>query len=84
MNVPVSWARINGITSEGTIPVKVLLRVLAIVTAGLEKDVDEVNQYADPIYNPTAAATISGFCLLTNKMVIKSPKVAKISEIKIY
>ena len=62
MNVPISWANINGITSEGIIPVKVLLRVLAIVTAGLEKEVDEVNQYAAPIYNPTAGATISVFC----------------------
>ena len=39
MNVPISWANINGTTSEGTIPVNVSLRVLAIVTAGLEKEV---------------------------------------------
>ncbi len=69
-------------TSEGEIPVKVLLRVLAIVTAGFEKEVDEVNQYAAPIYIPTAAATNSTFCFPTNKIVFKSPNVAIISEIK--
>ena len=49
----------------------------------MEKEVDEVNQYAAPIYNPTAGATISVFCLPTNKIVINKPKVAMISDIKI-
>jgi hypothetical protein len=38
----------------GAIPAKVSLKVRAIVTAGLAKDVDAVNQYAAVMYSPTA------------------------------
>ena len=37
-------AKIKPITSKGTMPTKVLVRLRASVTAGLAKKVDEVNQ----------------------------------------
>ena len=43
---PASCAKINRETSAGLIPANVLLNDLAMVTAGLAKDVDAVNQYA--------------------------------------
>ncbi len=43
----------------GAIPEKVSVMVRAIVTAGLAKLVDEVNQYAAVMYPPTAKATRS-------------------------
>ena len=46
--------KINAGASEGAIPEKVLVIVLAIVTAGLAKEVDEVNQYPALINSPTA------------------------------
>src|SRR6266536_3824623 len=39
----------------GAIPAKVSLNARPIVTAGLANEVEEVNQYADPMYAPTAA-----------------------------
>ena len=39
----------NGSTDDGAMPAKVSVRVRAIVTAGLAKLVDEVNQYAAPM-----------------------------------
>ena len=39
-------ARMNTGASMGRIPAKVSLKDLAMVTAGLAKDVDAVNQYA--------------------------------------
>ena len=38
----------------GAMPAKVFENVRAIVTAGLAKLVDDVNQYAAPMYAPTA------------------------------
>lgn len=61
---------------SGCIPVKVLLNPLAIVTAGLAKDVEEVNQIADVIYNPTAGATTGTSNFLVPSIVINRPKVA--------
>src|SRR5689334_2478632 len=40
----------------GAIPANVSERIRPIVTAGLANDVELVNQYAAPIYAPTAAA----------------------------
>ena len=61
---------------SGCMPVKVSLIPLAIVTAGLAKDVEEVNQIADVIYNPTAGATIGVSKFLVPSIVINRPKVA--------
>lgn len=44
---------------DGFMPVKVSVRDLAIVIAGLAKDVDDVKKYAEPIYKPTKTATIT-------------------------
>ena len=41
---PIIWANINNNMLPGSIPVKVLVNILPIVTAGLAKLVDEVNQ----------------------------------------
>ena len=62
--------------NSGFIPVKVSLNALANVTAGLAKEVEEVNQYPAEIYNPTAGATASVFNFLTPRMVMRRPKVA--------
>ncbi len=44
-------------TSAGRIPANVLVAARAIVTAGLAKLVDAVNQYAAVMYAPTANGT---------------------------
>src|SRR5690242_7691064 len=46
-------------TFAGLIPENVSLRERAIVTAGFAKDVEDVNQYADVMYAPTANGAIS-------------------------
>jgi hypothetical protein len=43
-------------TEVGSMPAKVSEKILPTVTAGLAKDVLLVNQYAAPMYAPTAAA----------------------------
>src|SRR5215510_79567 len=43
---PRNWTQMNASTLVGAIPAKVSLRPRAIVTAGLAKEVDAVNQYA--------------------------------------
>ena len=53
-NAPRICATIKFKTKSGLIPVKVSVRDLEIVTAGLAKEVDEVNQYPAPMYKPTA------------------------------
>ena len=63
-------------TLRGSIPVKVSENILPIVTAGFAKEVDEVNQYAEVIYKPTAGATTKEFKSLTLSMTKISPKVA--------
>src|SRR3954468_16463866 len=42
-------------SEAGAMPAKVSVKARPIVTAGLAKLVDEVNQYAAPMYAPTAA-----------------------------
>ena len=45
-SMPTTWAEMKAGTPAGAIPAKVFDRARAIVTAGLAKDVDAVNQYA--------------------------------------
>src|ERR671927_112557 len=46
----------NGITELGAMPANESENIRPTVTAGLANDVELVNQYAAPIYAPTAAA----------------------------
>ena len=46
--------------SAGRMPANVSLAARASVTAGLAKDVDDVNQYAAVMYAPTAKGTALG------------------------
>ena len=68
---------------EGWIPVKDSVSILAIVTAGLAKLVEEVKMSAAQIYIPTLKATIFFPSGRDSKMTMSNPKVAKISEIYI-
>ena len=52
---PTTWKTTKAGTDPGAIPAKVSLNARPMVTAGFAKDVDDVNQYADPMYAPTAA-----------------------------
>ena len=70
----------NAITFSGLIPAKLSENILPIVPAGFANDVEEVNQYAAPIYEATTSAT---FSLLEINIKNTNPKVAIISEIKI-
>mgnify|MGYP004397521593 CR=1 FL=1 len=67
-------------TFSGCIPVKVSVSILPIVTAGFANEVEEVNQYAAVIYNPTAGAINSDLSVLTLKITNNKPKVAIISD----
>ena len=67
-------------TPEGEIPVKVSEYCLAIVTAGFAKLVEEVNQYAEAIYEPTKTGKFSLTNSLPRKITKTSPKVANISD----
>ena len=51
---------------DGRIPANESDRVRAIVTAGLAKLVEEVNQYAPPIHAPTANGTIAALPVRTH------------------
>ena len=51
---PKIWVAIKAGASIGDMPVKVLVRVRAIVTAGLANEVEAVNQYPAVINSPTA------------------------------
>ena len=57
------------------------MNILAIVTAGFAKEVEEVNQYPAVINKATAVATSFGLYFLTNKIVVNKPNVATISLI---
>ena len=46
MAAPTNCIRINPGAFSGAIPLKVSVRLRAMVTAGLANDVDAVNQYA--------------------------------------
>ena len=64
-------------------PVNVSVKILAKVTAGFAKEVDDVNQYPAEIYNPTEGATKSLFNLKVPRIIINKPKVAIDSDRKI-
>ncbi len=53
---PTIWAAMNAGAEPGAMPAKVSENIRPIVTAGLANDVLLVNQYAAPMYAPTAAA----------------------------
>src|ERR671931_818282 len=65
----------NG-TSAGRIPAKVLDRARAIVTAGFANEVEDVNQYAEVIYAPTANAMLLARSLEQPQITASSPNVA--------
>ena len=67
-------------TPEGEIHVKVSENCLAIVTAGFAKHVDEVNQYAEAIYEPTKTGKFSLANSIPRKITKTNPKVANISD----
>ena len=60
-------------------PVNVFVKILAIVTAGFAKDVEDVNQYPAVINNATPIATAFSSFLRMSNIVKISPEVAKIS-----
>jgi hypothetical protein len=64
------------------IPVKVSVNIRAIVTAGLAKDVEDVNQYPAVMNKATPNATDSLSFFLINNIVITRPEVAIISLTK--
>ena len=51
---PAIWAAIKPGAWPGMMPENVSVKALAMVTAGLANDVDDVNQYPDVINSPTA------------------------------
>ena len=61
-------------------PENVSLNVRAIVTAGLAKLVEALNQYAAVMYNATSVGTASILCFTPNNIVSRRPKVAITSE----
>src|ERR671930_440584 len=64
----------------GAIPAKVSLKARPTVTAGFANEVEEVNQYADPMYAPTAAgATAARPDDANAKISTMSPAVATTS-----
>src|SRR4029434_7313063 len=69
-------ATINPGASAGWIPANVSLNERATVTAGFAKEVEAVNQYAAPIYPPTAKGTIEARYRAQLRMTSRSPNVA--------
>ena len=61
-------------------PEKVFVKDLAMVTAGLAKDVDDVHQYADMTYKATLMGTTSTLFLPANAITVIKPKVAISSD----
>ena len=60
------------------------VKVLAIATAGLAKEVEDVNQYPAEINAPTDDATTIFPLLIVPKIIKINPKVAIISAVKIF
>ena len=65
----------------GAIPVNVLVKRRAIVTAGFANEVDDVNQYPAVINRATPIATELTSFFLINNIVNKRPQVAMTSRI---
>ena len=78
---PQIWKSIKYAIKAGSIPVKVSLKTLPRVTAGLAKAVEEVNQIAAVIYRPTAGAMMRVLNFLAPSIVINNPNVATNSPI---
>src|SRR5262249_32617826 len=57
---PTSCAATNPGTHEGAMPANVSVSDRATVTAGFANDVDDVNQYAAPMYDATAIGAARG------------------------
>ena len=60
------------------------VKVLAIATAGLAKEVEDVNQYPAEINAPTDDATTIFQLFIVPKIIKINPKVAIISAVKIF
>lgn len=71
----------KNITFSGLIPAKVSENILPIVPAGFANDVEDVNQYAEPIY---VATTIAIFSFFEINIKNTSPKDAIASATKIF
>ena len=50
----INWTKMKKGTADGAMPEKLSVNILARVTAGLAKLVDDVNQYPAEIYSPTS------------------------------
>ena len=77
-------AIINIGTLEKCIPVKVSVRLLAIETAGFAKEVEEVNQIADVIYEPIIEPMAKSLFLPFKSIRNNKPNVAKISDTNMF
>ncbi len=75
-NTAANCAATNPGASAGRMPEKVSLAARAKVTAGLAKDVEEVNQYAATMYPATAKGTAWARQRTHPLMTINNPKVA--------
>ena len=70
----------KGSAEVGLMPAKVSVKRRPMVTAGLANEVEEVNQYAAPMYAPTAGATAVARPVRTRaKMTSTTPAVATTS-----
>ena len=83
MRVPTIWAAMKPGADSGAIPAKLSENIRPIVTAGLANDVELVNQYAAPMYAPTAAADIAARPVRASaKIKVIRPAVATTSQIR--
>src|SRR5437868_5125254 len=81
MVAPMSCMTMNIGTELGAMPAKVFESVRAMVTAGLAKLVDEVNQYAPAIHSPTANGTARARPVRTHPWITRMrPMVATTSD----
>src|SRR6185503_625283 len=76
---PIACAATNAGTSLGSMPANVSVSARASVTAGLANEVDDVNQYAEVMYAPTAYGVASGRWRGTMVTTSTSPSVATTS-----
>src|SRR5262245_31506465 len=71
----------KGATLEGAMPEKLSVKARAIVTAGLAKDVDDVNQYAATIYDAIAPGSAAGKLRRPLSITVSRPNVATNSPV---
>src|SRR4051812_47248287 len=78
--MPTSSNTMNAGADFGAMPANESVNMRPMVTAGLAKLVDDVNQYAAPMYAPTAnGAALDRPVRTTPKITKSSPSVATIS-----